>query len=166
MFFCECNNYCTMIVSRTKQAINNMPSNIMTDDIDIGLLRKLLAGKSAQTLNLKTKLEEAEKKLQDERGAKEMLHIAKQELASQVSALASDRDFVVIEQDILLEEKDIVISTSLEKIQQMLDDRMQQALMVSNLQSMVESLQGQLTEIMEEATAKEATASSAISQLS
>ena len=155
-----------MKLKRTKQAINVMPSNIMTDDIDIGFLRKLLAAKSAQILNLKTKLEEAEKKYQDERGEKELLRMAKQDLASQVSALASDRDFVVIEQDILLAEKDVVISISLENIQQMLDDRMQQALTVSNLQSMVESLQGHLAEIMEEATAKEATASSAISQLS
>ena len=43
-------------LKRTKLAIHIMPSDIMTDDIDIGLLREVLAVKSAQTLSLKAKL--------------------------------------------------------------------------------------------------------------
>ncbi|KAL3809142.1 hypothetical protein ACHAXA_007245 [Cyclostephanos tholiformis] len=143
-------------LKRTKQAIHIMPSDIMTDDIDIGLLREALTAKSAQTASLKTKLEEAErqvqsatKKLQCEQGEKEMLRMAKQELESQVSTLASDKEFVVTEQDLLMEEKDSVISKSLEKIEQLLEDHRQQALMVSELQ-------GQLAEMKEEATTRAA----------
>ena len=161
-----------MKLKRTKQAIHIMPSDIMTDDIDIGLLREALAAKSAQTSSLKAKLEEAERqaqsateKLQVEQGEREMLRLAKQDLESQVSSLASDKEFVVTEQNLLIAEKDIVISTSLEKIEQMVEDRSQQVLIVSELQSTVTSLQGQLTEKKEEATAKEAEASSTILQL-
>ena len=67
-----------------------MPSDNMTDDINIALLRKALAAKSAQTANLKTKLEEAEKKLQDERGEKETQRLAKQELTSKVISLRNE----------------------------------------------------------------------------
>ena len=162
-----------MKLKRTKQVIHIMPSDIMPDDIDIGLLREALAAKSAQTSSLKAKLEEAERrahsateKLQVEQGEREMLRLAKQDLESQVSSLASDKEFVVTEQNLLIAEKDIVISTSLEKIEQMVEDRSQQVLMVSELQSTVTSLQGQLTEKKEDATAKEAEASSAILQLS
>eukprot|EP00584_Thalassiosira_punctigera_P011700 CAMPEP_0172571500 /NCGR_PEP_ID=MMETSP1067-20121228/131423_1 /TAXON_ID=265564 ORGANISM="Thalassiosira punctigera, Strain Tpunct2005C2" /NCGR_SAMPLE_ID=MMETSP1067 /ASSEMBLY_ACC=CAM_ASM_000444 /LENGTH=212 /DNA_ID=CAMNT_0013363821 /DNA_START=6 /DNA_END=641 /DNA_ORIENTATION=- len=84
-------------------------SSALTDDIDIGLLREALAAKSSQAASLKVKLKEAAKqaqaamkKLQHEHGEKEMLRLAKQELASQVSTLASDKEFVVQEQDIIM----------------------------------------------------------------
>ena len=96
-------------LKRTKQAIHIMPSDIMTDDIDIGLLREALAAKSAQTASLKTKLEEAErqvqsamKKLQCEQGEKEIL----QTLNERVTALEGDlavQRLAATEKDQLLE---------------------------------------------------------------
>ncbi len=41
-----------------------MPYDIMTDEIDIGMLREMLATKSTQTVNVKIKLEEAEQQAQ------------------------------------------------------------------------------------------------------
>jgi chromosome segregation ATPase len=123
---------------RQKQTIQ--PSHIMTDDVDIGLLREALISKRSQNASLKIEVDEARRqaqsateKLQLEKGEKEMMRLAKQELESQVSNL-------------------------LERIEQMLEERRQQALLVTELQSQLSKKEG-------EAIAKEVEVSSAIAQL-
>ena len=136
-----------------KPSVQILPPE-MKDDFDIGLLREALAAKSLQAANYKAKLASVTEKLQHEHGEKEMLRLAKHDLESQVSTLASDKEFCSVEQDVLMADKDNVISTSLEKIEQMLEERRQQALSMSELQATVESLQGQLAEKNKEVTAK------------
>jgi len=130
---------------KVKPTAHIQPSD-MTDDIDIGLLREALAAKSAQAASLKAKLAFATEKLQQEHGEKEMLRLAKQDLESQVSTLASDKEFCVTEQDVLMADKENVITSSLEKIETMLEERKQHASTVSELQALVESLQSQMSE--------------------
>ena len=130
---------------KVKPTAHIQPSD-MTDDIDIGLLREALAAKSAQAASLKSKLASAMEKLQQEHGEKELLRLAKQDLESQVSTLASDKEFCVTEQDVLMTDKENVITSSLEKIEIMLEERKQHASTVSELQALVESLQSQMSE--------------------
>jgi len=130
---------------KVKPTAHIQPSD-MTDDIDIGLLREALAAKSTQAASLKAKLASATEKLQQEHGEKEILRLAKQDLESQVSTLASDKEFCVTEQDVLTADKENVITSSLEKIETMLEERKQHASTVSELQALVESLQSQMNE--------------------
>jgi len=148
---------------RQKQTIQ--PSDIMTGDVYIGLLREALILKRSQNASLKTEVDEARRqaqsaseKLQLEQGEKEMMRLAKQELESQVSNLASEKEFAVTEQELLVEEKEVAIATALERIEQMLEECRQQALLMTDLQS-------QLSEKDGEAIAKEVESSSAIALL-
>ena len=135
---------------KSKPTAHIQPSD-MTDDVDIGLLKEALAAKSAQAASFKAKFKEAEdqnaamaKKFKHEQGEKEMLRLSKQDLESQVTSLASDKEFALNEHDVVMTEKDSVISTSLGKIEKMLDERKEQASALSELQALMDSLQGQL----------------------
>ena len=138
--------------SKSKLTSRILPSSL-SDDVDIGLFREALAAKSALTSSLELKLNEAvkqaqaaEKKLQCEHGEKEMHRLAKQDLESQVSLLASNKELgLSSEQDNIMEDEDNVITTSLVKIEHMLQEGVQQATSMSELKTLVDSLQGQLS---------------------
>ena len=124
-----------MKLKRTKQALHITPSDIITDDIDIGFLREALAAKNVQTSSLKAKLEEAERqaqsateKLQVEQGEREMLRLAKQKLESQVSTLASDNGVTK-----LLKEKELAFEEAAAKIAAFKEDALSEESQLSAL---------------------------------
>lgn len=137
---------------KVKPTARLLPSDLK-DDVDIGLLREALSAKAAQADALKARLRDAQgraqaaaDKLKSELGERELLRLAKEDLESQVSLLASDKEYALSEQGVIIEEKDGVISSSLEKIEAMLEERSQQAQAMAELQSLVESLRGKLGE--------------------
>jgi centromeric protein E len=144
----------TEIKPKKPKSASQISISALTEENDIDLLRQALAAKSSQTLDLKSKLSSSldqtqalEQKLLRERGEKEMLRLAKQDLEFQVTALASDKEFVMTEQGIVCEEKNDEIGTYLSKIELMLIERKEQAQSVNELNALVESLQNQIESI-------------------
>ncbi|KAL7520313.1 hypothetical protein ACHAWX_005043 [Stephanocyclus meneghinianus] len=141
----------TEIKPKKPRSAIEISTSHLTGENDIGLLRKALAAKSAQTFELKSKLSHAEdqtksieEKLQQERGEKEILRLAKQDLEYQVTALASDKEFVMTEQSMIMMDKDDEITNYLYKIEHMLGERKEQAQNVMELNALVESLHRQM----------------------
>ncbi|KAL3805856.1 hypothetical protein HJC23_007817 [Cyclotella cryptica] len=144
----------TEIKPKKPKSATQISISHLTEENDIGLLRKALAAKSAQASELKSKLSHAEdqtkyfeEKLEHERGEKEMLRLAKQDLEYQVTALASDKEFVMTEQSMIMMDKDDEITNYLSKIEQMLSERKEQARNVMELNALVESLRNQVEAI-------------------
>lgn len=141
----------TEIKPKKPKSSSQISISALTEENDIDLLRKALAAKSSQAHDLKSKLscsldqsQAFEQKLLNERGEKEMLRLAKQDLEYQVTALASDKEFVMTEQGIISGEKNDEISSYLSKIEHMLIERKEQAHSVNELNALVESLQNQI----------------------